>query len=225
MPQITALAQRKYLLGAAGLVVLVGIIIIVWPFLRGSSAPAPMPESIEIQDDDTFGLSATPRDTEPAQPQRPGASTTPTAEYVIVYISGAVLHPDVYQLPPGVRVKDVVLAAGGLTEDAAADRINLAEHVADAQHIHIPHQDEAAPASEIEREDATESSADAPLNINTANAADLDSLSGIGPAIAQRIVEYRTANGPFQSLEDLQQVKGIGPALFAKIAPLITVGP
>ncbi|MFL5804071.1 MAG: helix-hairpin-helix domain-containing protein [Roseiflexaceae bacterium] len=223
MPQITA--QRKYLLGAAGLVVLVGIIIIAWPFLRSSDARSPVPESIEIQNNDAFDLSATPRDTEPARPQRPGASATPLTEYVIVYISGAVLHPDVYQLPPDARVKDVVLVAGGLTEDAAVDRINLADHVADAQHIHIPRQDEAAPASQIERVDATESSADAPLNINTASAADLDSLSGIGPAIAQRIVEYRTVNGPFQSVEDLQQVKGIGPALFAKIAPLITVGP
>jgi competence protein ComEA len=223
MRQFRALAQRKLLLVAAGLVLL-GSTLIAWQFLR-SSARAPVLESTEVQDDDPFALSTTPLDAEPAQPPRPGTGATATAEYAIVYISGAVQHPDVYRLPAEARVKDVVLAAGGLTEDAAVDRINLAEHITDAQHIHIPRQDEPDAETGSAGEGATERSADAPLNINTASAADLDGLKGIGPSIAQRIVEYRTANGPFQSVEDLQQVKGIGPALFADIAPLITVGP
>jgi competence protein ComEA len=224
MQQITALARRKRLLAAAGLVVL-GILVIAWPFLRGSSARAPTPEAVEVQDGDTFAPDTTTLDAEAAQQPGPDIDPTPAAEFVIVYISGAVQHPDVYRLPPDARVKDLVLAAGGLTEDAAADRINLAEHVADAQHIHIPHQDEAAPVPEAESEGTPDASADALLNINTASAADLDGLPGIGPSIAQRIIEYRTSNGPFQSVEDLQKVKGIGPALFTKIAPLITVGP
>jgi competence protein ComEA len=223
MRQIRALAQRKLLLLAAGIVVL-GSILIAWPFLR-SNARAPVLEPIEVQDDDPFALSTTPLDTEPGRPPQPGSSATATAAYAIVHISGAVLHPEVYRLPAEARVKDVVLAAGGLTEDAAVDRINLAERITDAQHIHIPRQNEPEAEADTASEDAAESSTDAPLNINTASAADLDGLDGIGPSIAQRIVEYRTTNGPFQSVEDLQQVKGIGPTLFAKIAPLITVGP
>jgi len=224
MQQLAALARRRSLLAAASSVVL-GIIIIAWPFLSGSSARAPTPDAVEVQDGDTFEPSATTLDTEQAQQPGPDVIPTPSAEFVVVYISGAVRRPDVYQLPPGARVKDLVLAAGGLTEDAAVDRINLAEHVADAQHIHIPHLDEAAPAPETENDGTPQASAGALLNINTANAADLDGLPGIGPSIAQRIIEYRTANGPFQSVEDLQKVKGIGPALFTKIAPLISVGP
>ena len=64
-----------------------------------------------------------------------------------------------------------------------------------------------------------------PLDLNTASASDLDSLPGIGQSFADRIIEYRTTNGPFASVEDLQKVKGIGAALFAKIAPLVSVGP
>jgi competence protein ComEA len=123
------------------------------------------------------------------------------------------------------RVKDVVLAAGGLTEDAAIDQINLADHVADAQHIHIRRQGEAASNQEAPGSEAAGDSKDRLLNLNTATATDLEDLPGIGQSIAERIVEYRTTNGPFQSVEDLQKVKGIGSALFAKLAPLVTVGP
>lgn len=222
MGQSIVLAQWKYLL-AAGAIVL-GIIALSWPYLMGSSVRAPQPESIETQDGNLLELDTSTLDNEPAAPRQPEARTTPVAEYVIVYISGAVLHPDVYQLPPDARVKDVVLAAGGLAEDAAAEQINLAERIADAQHIHIPSQNEAAAAPAAEPAGASAAIEDALLNINTASAADIEDLPGIGPAFAQRIVEYRTANGPFQSVEDLQKVKGIGPALFADIAPLITAG-
>jgi competence protein ComEA len=221
MEQIKALARPKYLFAAVAIVL--GIIV-SWPLLMSKGAQEPLPEAIELQDGDLLELDASTLDNEPAASQQPDARTTPIAEYVIVYISGAVLHPDVYQLPPDARVKDVVLAAGGLTEDAAAEQINLAERIADAQHIHIPSQNEAAAAPAAEPAGASTASEDALLNINTASAADIEDLPGIGPAFAQRIVEYRTANGPFQSVEDLQKVKGIGPALFEDIAPLITAG-
>jgi len=221
MEQIKALARPKYLFAAVAIVL--GIIV-SWPLLMSKGAQEPLPEAIELQDGDLLELDASTLDNEPAAPQQPDARTTPIAEFVIVYISGAVLHPDVYQLPPDARVKDVVLAAGGLTEDAAAEQINLAERIADTQHIHIPSQNEAAAAPAAEPAGASTASEDALLNINTASAADIEDLPGIGPAFAQRIVEYRTANGPFQSVEDLQKVKGIGPALFEDIAPLITAG-
>ena len=109
----------------------------------------------------------------------------------------------------------------------ASDYVNLAAHISDGQHIHIPRQGEitSAPLAELPRTDASPSKETELLNINTASAADLEELPRIGPALAQRIVEYREANGPFQSIEDLQQVSGVGPALIEQIEPLITVGP
>ena len=223
MEQITALVRPKYLF-AAGLLLL-GILIISWPFLIGSGARVPHPEAIDVQDGELAELDTSTLENEPAAPQQPDTRTTPVAEFVIIYISGAVLHPDVYKLPPDARVKDVVMAAGGLTDDAAAEQINLAERIADAQHIHIPRQNEAAAAPPPAAEGASTASDDALLNINTASAADFEDLPEIGPALAERIMDYRTSNGPFQSVEDLRNVKGIGPALFEEIAPLITAGP
>jgi competence protein ComEA len=152
----------------------------------------------------------------------PEAPTAAPVNKVIVYISGAIRAPDVYALPEDARVKDLVLAANGFTEDADFERINLAERLSDAQHVHVPRIGEQAAASTEER-----SSPDVSqelININTASATDLDELDGIGQSLAERIIEYRTANGPFASVDDLQQVKGIGSALFAKISAYITVG-
>ena len=223
MRQFLALARKKQLLGAA-IALILGVTILAFWLLDGS-IPASSGREIDTLTDDqagAFGETAPEIET-PEMGTRP--DSTPTAAFAIVYISGAVQQPDVYQVPVAARVKDVILAAGGLTEDAAIDDINLAEHVADAQHIHIRRQGESPPSPSSPTDSATEATKDGLLNLNTASAADLDSLPGIGQSLAERIVEYRTTNGPFQSTEDLQKVKGIGPALFAKLAPLITVGP
>ena len=155
---------------------------------------------------------------------------TPTASPIVVYISGAIQTPDVYQLPPDARVKDLVVAAGGLAENADPDQINLAAHLADGQHVYVPHQGEGT--THINEGEGTTggtnvaaSGSNALIDINTANAAELESLPGIGESFAQRIIAYRSTNGPFKSIEDLQKVKGIGPTRFAQIAPRITVGP
>jgi competence protein ComEA len=221
MRQIRLLAGSKLGLLAAGMIIVGAIAMVFWWFLASGNQT---PTSTAALEDD----SATPEIGQgdlPGSPTEPSApEATPAPEFVVVYISGAVQHPDVYRVPAAARVKDVVLAAGGLTADAAVDKINLADHVTDAQHIHIPRvgEQDAAPAP---TDGAPEENQGGLLNINTASAADLDGLPGIGQAIAQRIVEYRTANGPFQTIDDLQKVKGIGPAVFAQIAPLVTVGP
>jgi competence protein ComEA len=144
---------------------------------------------------------------------------------VVVYISGAVSNPNVYELEHDARVIDVVHAAGGLTEDADRDRVNLAAHIQDAQHIHIPRIGEtpvasADPAAPPSPPDAT---ADGPVNINTATAAELETLPGIGPAMAQRILDYRDASGPFATVDDLQNVSGIGPAMLEELRPLVRI--
>ncbi len=154
----------------------------------------------------------------------PTAALTPTARTTIrVYVSGAVLHPDVYSLPAGSIVRDAMIAAGGPADDADLDRINLAASLGDGMQVHFPRTGEpaAAPGGPV----TGTLPSGAPIDINTATLEELDSLPGIGPVIAQRIIDYRTATGPFASIEQIEEVKGIGDALFEKIKDRITVGP
>jgi competence protein ComEA len=156
------------------------------------------------------------------QPRPTVEPPTPTPATINVYVSGAINKPDVYALPLNAIVKDAVLAAGGATDDADLDRINLATRLADQMQVYVPRKGEAAvPISN----GAAPGAATDKININTASVAELDQLPGIGPSIAQAIIDYRTTNGPFQQIEDINHVKGIGDALFAKIKDQITVGP
>ena len=149
----------------------------------------------------------------------PSPQPTPTPRPPRVYVSGAVHRPDVYTLVPDSIVKDAILAAGGPTEDADLDRINLALPVADGQQIYVPHMaDEALPVEPASRLPTVVGR----VNINTADLAALDSLPGIGPAIAQRILDYRDAHGPFNRVEDITNVSGIGPATLERIRDLIS---
>lgn len=155
----------------------------------------------------------------PAEP-----TTAPTAvPPLVVYVSGAVRAPDVYQLQAPARIKDLVVAAGGFSAEADPERINLAERLNDGQHIHIPRQGEAAAAAAVAPDAAEQPGA--PIDINSASAAELDSIDGIGQALAQRIIEYRAANGQFKAVDELGNVKGIGPALLGKISAYLTAGP
>ncbi|HEY4691192.1 MAG TPA: helix-hairpin-helix domain-containing protein [Anaerolineae bacterium] len=150
-------------------------------------------------------------------------SAAPTQRTSIrVYVSGAVKKPDVYALPVGSIVKDALDAAGGPAADADLDRINLATALSDGLQVHVPRKGESSVAPLGSTPGA---SATGPIDINTATVEQLDALPGIGPAIAQRIIDYRTANGPFASIEQIKDVKGIGDALFEKIKDLITAGP
>ncbi|HET9222598.1 MAG TPA: ComEA family DNA-binding protein [Roseiflexaceae bacterium] len=223
MRQIQALARNKKLLAAA-LAVILGVAILGFVFLNPATSTPSSAELDSSANDQATAFEEMALETEPPEIEaKPNSSEAPT--YVIVYISGAVQQPDVYQVPAVARVKDVVLAAGGLTEDAAIDEINLADRVVDAQHIHIRRQGESSSSPPSASDDTAGEGPGGPLNLNTASAADLDDLPGIGLSIAERIIEYRTTNGPFKAIEDLQNVKGIGPALFAKLAPLVAIGP
>jgi competence protein ComEA len=141
---------------------------------------------------------------------------------LVVYVTGAVRAPDVYRLPPGARVKDAVLAAGGLRHEAAVAQVNLAEPLSDAQHVHIPALGEGA---ENEPGSGPVAGAEAGLlDLNRASTADLEELPGVGQTIAERIVARRDAEGPFGSVEELREVTGIGSKLYEQIAPLVTAG-
>lgn len=214
-------ARRNQLL-LAGVAIVAGIVLLMWPWMRGASATSASQGTALQEEPAPFGLLEDPATPTPARP----SDEPEPAETVIVYVSGAVRAPDVYRLPAEARVKDLVLAAGGFAEEADPDRINLAARLTDGQHVYIPRQGEAGaePGESALDEPSGAAEQDELVDINTASVADLDALPGIGQSFAERIIEYRTENGPFQAIEDLQKVKGIGPALFAKIAPQVTVG-
>jgi competence protein ComEA len=166
----------------------------------------------------------TPEAIEILPPPSPTSAPTATPATVTVYVSGAVIHPDVYTLPEGSRVKEAVEAAGGFAAQADRDRINLAQLLHDEEQVYVPRIGEESPplATPVTR-GSTSTSSGGRVNINTATAAELESLPSIGPVYAQRIIEYREHDGPFQQIEDIQQVRGIGEATFEKIKDLITV--
>ena len=155
------------------------------------------------------------------------AALDAAAEPVHVHVAGAVNDPGVYELPASSRVADAVEAAGGFTEDAAADSCNLARVVADGEQIVIPSKD----ADAVTVVDGTSQPAGAApanansglVNINSATVKELEALPGIGSVLAREIVSDRNANGPFSSIEDLTRVQGIGSKRLADIADLICV--
>lgn len=134
-----------------------------------------------------------------------------------IHVAGEVLHPGVYELPMGSIVQDAINAAGGFSGEASQDRINLAATLDDGQQVYVPEVSEPAPLSS-NRVDTSEQ-----ISINIASAPELERLPGIGPILAQRIVEYREQNGPYQRLEDLLEVEGIGLAKLESLQDYIQV--
>ena len=151
-----------------------------------------------------------PRDA-PAASVLPLAVTSPRPaepppQPAVVHIVGAVRRPGVYQLPPGARVRDAVRRAGGPTRGALLSAINLAQRLADGEQVVVPAK--GAGAAVTGSGTATEQT----VHLNSATVEQLDTLDGIGPSLAQRIVQYRESHGGFRSLDELDDVSGIGPA-------------
>ncbi len=157
------------------------------------------------------------------QPTEGTPRPTPTQRPLQVYVSGAVNDPDVVTLPPGSLVRDAVAAAGGASEEADLDAINLAAPLSDNAHVIVPPRG-AASAPESPGVPPPPAGADK-IDINTATAAQLERLPRIGPTKAQDIVAYREEHGPFQNIEEIQNVSGIGPGTFGSIESYITVSP
>jgi len=149
---------------------------------------------------------------------------------VKVHVAGCVAAPGVVVLAEGSRVADAVAAAGGLSEGAAADAVNLARVIQDGEQVLIPTAEQATTGSACPQgtdgdaggQQGAASDAGV-VNINTAGTGELQSLPGIGPSTAAKIVEDRKANGPFKSRDDLKRVSGIGEKKYEGIADLICV--
>ena len=135
---------------------------------------------------------------------------------VVVYISGAVIQPGVLSVAVDSRVIDAINQAGGLAPGADVSKINLAQKVKDGMHVTIP-------GNIVEGQMTEKSGAGSKININTADPGQLDKLPGIGAATANKVIEYRNANGPFHSLDDLKKVSGIGEAKYTKLKDRITI--
>jgi len=144
-------------------------------------------------------------------------SAEPVAAEIYVHILGQVMRPGLYALPDGARAVDAVAAAGGFTPTADAGGVNLARFVSDGEQIVVPALGEVAPGA------APGVGGDGRVNLNTADAAALDTLPGIGPATAQKILAWREQHGRFESVEDLLDVGGIGEAKLDAIRDLVTV--
>lgn len=206
---------------AAATVLVVGLAL--WRFWP--AAPAP-----EVAFDE--GAHAATADADEASAEETGAADVSA----VVHVAGAVLRPGVYSLPAGARVSDAVAAAGGALGTAACDAVNLARIVTDGERIYIPTAEEVAgsgvgtagePAWSGEPASATGGSGGGTpgiVDINRATAAELETLPGVGPATAQKIVDDREANGPFATPEDLMRVPGIGPKKFEAMAEQVSVG-
>ena len=143
---------------------------------------------------------------------------------IVVSVGGRVKHPGLVYLPPGSRVADAIAAAGGVLPDTDLSFTNLARKVSDGELILIGVQAPPGVAADPTGGDsaAPGGSTAGSVDLNTASLAQLETLPGIGPALAQRILDYRTSHGSFHSVNDLQNVSGIGPAKFAAIKDLVT---
>lgn len=195
------------LLAAAVAVAL--ITVAAFAFLR----PEPPPVELSLPQ-------AEPGEAQPVEGQTAEAGTDATPSRVTVHAAGAVRSPGVYELEAGARVADLLELAGGALPEADLDLLNLAEPLADGTQVLVLRRGEAVPAQ------AAAAGADRPaakVNLNTASAADLDALPGIGPATAEAIIRHREEKGRFRSVSELLDVRGIGEAKLSKLRPLVTV--
>jgi competence protein ComEA len=171
------------------------LLVTAWALLRPhSTTPAPAPAPLPV-----------------------AALPSPAPSGLVVDVGGRVRRPGLVTLPPGSRVADAVRAAGGAIRRGDLATINLAARVSDGQLLLI-----GMPGGDASAVGATGESS-GPVSLNSATVDQLDELPGIGPVLAQRIVDWRTQHGGFKTVHDLDQVSGIGDTIYAELEPLVTV--
>jgi competence protein ComEA len=157
----------------------------------------------------------------PSTTEAPGTTTATPPAALMVHVAGAVVEPGVYELAGNARVRDAIVAAGGPTDSADWNALNLAAAVSDGVRVYVPEIGEIVPPTSggAPAPAADETS---PVNVNVATATELESLPGVGPATATAIITERERNGPFLGVDDLDRVPGIGPAKLDAIRDLVT---
>jgi competence protein ComEA len=153
----------------------------------------------------------------------PGVAASPP---VVVHVAGRVRRPGIVTLPAGARVTDAIKAAGGVRPGTSTDALNLARKVADGEQILVGTPGSAAAQGAQAAPDSTGSAGGAPatpLDLNVATSEQMQQLPGVGPVLAQRIIDYRTQHGGFRTVEELRQVTGIGARRFAELKDLVRI--
>jgi competence protein ComEA len=153
-------------------------------------------------------------------PVRASLSAEPAApRSVVVHVVGAVRRPGLYEVPEGSRLDDAIQKAGGPKPKAALELVNLAAPVADGQQVLVPAR--GAPGTPAAPAAGAAGLPGGKVHLNSATLEQLDLLPGVGPVTAQKILDYRTQHGAFQSFEELDAVPGIGPARLEQLTPLV----
>ncbi len=152
------------------------------------------------------------------------AESSPPKQEITVYVTGAVNKPGLVKVPEGARAADAVNACGGLLPTADGEKINMAQSLKDGQQLKVPEKAGTNGKTDSGKMDKTKAAdSGEKVNINTADEKALDTLPGVGPAMAKRIIEYRESEGAFQSIEDIKKIRGIGEAKFAKMKDKICI--
>ena len=197
MPEFL-LQRRRLLLAAAGslaLILLAGRFVLG----AGTTTVAPLP---------------------PPPPQGAGVTGLPAAR-VVVDVVGAVRRPGLYRLEQGTRIADAVARAGGATGKADLSMVNLAAPLADGEQVVVPKHGAGAAAAGAGAAGAGAAATTGPVHLSTATLEQLDSLPGIGPVTAQKILDYRMKHGAFASVDELDAVPGIGPSRMDQLQDLV----
>lgn len=188
-------------------------LVLLWTWLqRPSSQPVPTGSAEPAVRSE---LSAPAADAVPSPSVGEAGRTSAT---VVVSVVGQVAEPGLVTLAPGSRVADAIEAVGGLLPDADPGAVNLAAVVTDGQQVAV-----GVPAAPGAEPESAPVAGGGPVNLNTADVSQLDALPGIGPVLAQRIVDHRDQQGPFRDVQDLQDVAGIGPTILERLAGAVTV--
>ncbi|GIV10127.1 MAG: hypothetical protein KatS3mg019_2218 [Fimbriimonadales bacterium] len=226
------LKERATLLGLyATSVVLAGLLGYGWG--RGETQPALQTASLQGGTVEVIDLGK-PEPALQASDAIAESSEPPPPKELAVHVAGAVKQSGVYRLPTNSRVDDAIRQAGGATANADLDALNLAEPITDGQKIYVPRKGETPPptvataisppsASNAPRPEKSVPVARFPIDLNTASAEQLEAIPGIGPVLAQRIVDHRRANGRFNSVDELLEVSGIGQKRLENMRSYVTV--
>jgi len=150
---------------------------------------------------------------------KPTLTMPAVAKTILIHVAGKVKRPDVYPLLAGSRVSDAIKAAGGANKGVDLGDINLARVLIDGEQVYVGY----VPKANSSSSKSSKSRFTGVLNINRATKAEFDSLAGIGPVIASRIINYRNTNGPFLALDDLLKVSGIGSKTLERIRPRLSL--
>ena len=150
---------------------------------------------------------------------KPTLTMPAVAKTILIHVAGKVKRPDVYPLLAGSRVSDAIKAAGGANKGVDLGDINLARVLIDGEQVYVGY----VPKANSNSSKISKSRFTGVININRGTKAEFDSLTGIGPVIASRIINYRNTNGPFLALDDLLKVSGIGSKTLERIRPRLSL--